>query len=50
MKDLDAEIHALEVSEEGIYEEIEAGGGDVVRRPDASAAIALGFDAPSEAA
>ena len=50
LKDLDAEIHALEVSEEGICEEIEAGGGDVVRRPDASAAIALGFDAPSEAA
>ena len=50
LKDLDAEIHALEVSEERTIEALETEGVDVQRRPDADPAIALGFAAPREAA
>ena len=50
MVDLDAEIFRLEVDEEGICEELEAAGADVLRRGDASAAAQLGLDVRDAAA
>ena len=50
LKELDAEIHALEVAEEGVVESLELAGVDVTRRASANPAIALGIGAPSEAA
>ncbi len=43
LAELDAEIFRLEVDEEGICEEIEAGGADILRRVDASAIAQLGL-------
>ena len=50
MVDLDAEIFRLEVDEESICAALEALGGDVLRRGDASAAAQLGLDVRGAAA
>ena len=48
LSELDAQIFQLEVDEEAQIESLEADGVDVIRRPDASAAAALGL--PQKAA
>ena len=50
LAELDAEIFALEVSEERQVEQLEAEGVDVIRRPDADPAAALGLGVRGEAA
>ena len=48
LTELDGEIYALETQEEAVIELLEADGVDIQRRPDASAAAALGL--PQKAA
>ena len=50
LTELDGEIYALETQEEAVIELLEADGVDIQRRPDASAAAALGLAMPGEAA